>query len=168
MCWRSPATYLTPGRPHARRRLWGIDPADDWNAFRAALEDFAAPQQNIVYGDAGGTIGFIAPGRIPIRRQGDGWLPAPGWTGEYDWTGFIPFAELPQAANPPSGHFASANNKIVPDNYPLFHRPRLGPALPRRSGSTTLLGQTPQQSPDTSRRDPGRHAVADGAATCSR
>ena len=74
----------------------------------------------MVFADTGGTIGFIAPARIPIRKNGDGWLPMPGWTGEYDWTGFIPFADLPQASNPPTGHFVSANNKIVPDTYRYF------------------------------------------------
>src|ERR1700748_2512825 len=74
----------------------------------------------MVYADVDGTIGFIAPGLVPIRRNGQGWLPAPGWAGRYDWTGFIPFAELPSAVNPPSGHFATANNKIVPDSYPYF------------------------------------------------
>ena len=100
--------------------LWGINRARDWDGFRAALADFVGPQQNIVCADIDGTIGFIAPARIPIRKNGNGWLPVPGWTGEYDWTGFIPFAELPQGTNPPTGHFVSANNKIVPDRFPYF------------------------------------------------
>ena len=102
-------------------------------ASATALQNFVGPPQNIVYADIDGTIGFIAPGRIPIRRNGDGWLPVPGWTGEYDWTGFIPFDALPQAVNPASGHFVSANNKIVPDELSLFHQPRLGSARPRRA-----------------------------------
>ena len=44
----------------------------------------------------------------------------PGWSGDYDWQGFIPFDALPQATNPASGFFVSANNKIVPDSYPYF------------------------------------------------
>jgi penicillin amidase len=100
--------------------LWNIDRAHDWAGFRDALADFVGPQQNIVYADVDGTIGFIAPARIPIRKNGNGWLPVPGWTGEYDWTGFIPFTELPQATDPVAGHFVSANNKIVPDRYPYF------------------------------------------------
>jgi penicillin amidase len=100
--------------------LWGIDRAADWNEFRTALQFFVGPQQNMVYGDSSGTVGFIAPGRIPVRKAGNAWLPVPGWTGEYDWTGFIPVAELPQATNPAAGRFVSANNKIVPDRYPYF------------------------------------------------
>src|SRR5439155_7298439 len=89
--------------------LWGAVRATDWDGFRRALTGFAGPQQNIVYADAGGTIGFIAPARVPIRKRGNGWLPVPGWTGDYDWSGTIPFAELPQAANPPAGRFVSAH-----------------------------------------------------------
>ena len=63
--------------------LWSAGRAGDWREFRAAFENFVAPQQNIVFGDSGGEIGFIAPGRIPIRRSGNGWLPVPGWTGAY-------------------------------------------------------------------------------------
>ena len=100
--------------------LWRMNRAADWNGFRSALRDFVAPQQNMVYADTGGAIGFIAPARIPIRKKGDGWMPVPGWTGEYDWTGRVPFDALPQGVNPPSGHFVSANNKIVPESYPYF------------------------------------------------
>ena len=61
------------------KALWGIDRASDWNEFRDALRSWVGPQQNIVYGDGTGTIGFIAPGRVPIRKQGNAWLPVPGW-----------------------------------------------------------------------------------------
>jgi penicillin amidase len=100
--------------------LWELNRAGNWAGFREALQNFVGPIQNIVYGDIDGTIGFIAPGLVPIRRSGEGWLPVPGWTGEHDWIGFIPFETLPAATNPPSGHFVSANNKIVPPGYPYF------------------------------------------------
>ncbi|HZT88255.1 MAG TPA: penicillin acylase family protein [Stellaceae bacterium] len=129
--------------------LWRLDRAHDWNGFRDAVRAFVAPQLNMVYGDVDGTIGFIAPARIPIRAKGEGWMPSPGWTGEYDWTGFIPFDRLPSATNPPSGHFVSANNKIVPDTYPYF----LGRDwdLPNRAQRIEeLLAATPVQSPEAS------------------
>jgi penicillin amidase len=97
--------------------LWRMNRATDWNGFRGAFQDFVAPQQNMVFADTGGAIGFIAPAHIPIRKSGNGWMPVPGWTGEYDWTGTVPFEALPQGMNPSSGHFVSANNKIVPDSY---------------------------------------------------
>ena len=144
------APFLQPGdtTPEA---VWNLDRASDWSGFRKALRAFVAPQQNIVYADRGGTIGFIAPGRVPLRKDGDGWLPVPGWTGEYDWTGYIPFAQLPQATNPVSGHFVSANNKIVPDSYPWFLSHDWD--LPNRFlRITALLQRTPRQSPAASAR----------------
>ncbi|MFQ5773877.1 MAG: penicillin acylase family protein [Kiloniellaceae bacterium] len=97
--------------------LYGINHARTWDEFRAALRDFHSPHQNIVYADRAGTIGFAAPARVPIRKRGDGRTPVPGWSGEYDWTGEIPFADLPMAVNPPDGRIVAANNKIVPDGY---------------------------------------------------
>jgi penicillin G amidase len=113
------ATFTIPDDRSAEA-LWEVNRAADWPGFRAALRHFVGPIQNMVYADVDGTIGFIAPGLVPIRRSGQGWMPAQGWTGMHDWTGFIPFEALPSAVNPPSGHFVTANNKIVPDSYPYF------------------------------------------------
>ena len=113
------ATFSMP-QDRSAEALWEVNRATNWTSFRAALEKFVGPVQNIVYADVDGTIGFIAPGLVPLRRTGDGWLPVTGWTGEYDWAGFIPFAALPSAINPPAGHFISANNRIVPAGYPYF------------------------------------------------
>jgi penicillin amidase len=94
--------------------------AGNWAEFREALRDFHSPQQNIVYADTAGNIGFAAPARVPIRKAGDGRAPVPGWSGDYDWTGYVPFEALPMTVNPPSGRIVAANNKIVPDDYPYL------------------------------------------------
>ena len=47
-------------------------------------------------------------------------IPVPGWTGDYEWTGYIPFAELPYAFNPESHFIVTANNKVVSEDYPHF------------------------------------------------
>ncbi len=112
-------TFLNAGNLTAQA-FWKMNLARDWSGFRAALGDFTAPQMNIVYADTSGTIAFMAPARVPIRKSGQGWIPHPGWTGDYDWIGYIPFDKLPQAVNPPAGRFVAANNKIVPDSYPFF------------------------------------------------
>jgi penicillin G amidase len=142
------ATFLE-GEDRTADALWRVNRAGNWDAFRDALRDFVAPQQNMVYADVDGNIGFFAPGHVPIRGKGDGWLPAPGWSGEYDWTGYIPFDQLPAAFNPPAGRILSANNKIVPDSYPYY----LGRGwdLPYRAERiAALLEATPQQSPAAS------------------
>ncbi len=94
--------------------------AEDWNGFVAALADFSVPTQNIVYADIDGNIGYIAPGRVPIRASGAGWMPADGASGEGDWISAIPYDAMPRAYNPPSGRIVTANNRIVGPDYPYF------------------------------------------------
>jgi penicillin amidase len=107
--------------PHAvRLPFFHINQASNWQDFTAALRDFNVPMQNCVYADAEGNIGYYAAGLVPIRKQGNGAVPVPGSTDDYDWTGFIPFDDLPHSFNPPSGMIATANGRIVPDNYPYF------------------------------------------------
>jgi penicillin G amidase len=129
--------------------LWAMTRAQDWTEFRAALHDFVAPQQNMVYADTGGNIGFIAPARIPVRAAGDGWLPSPGWSGANDWVGTVPFDALPTAFNPPAGRVVTANNKIVPDDYPVFITRDWEDSY-RAERIDTLLDATKLQSPDAS------------------
>jgi penicillin amidase len=97
-----------------------LNRARDWEEFRDALHNWAVPSQNFVYADVEGNIGYQTPGLIPIRASGQGLVPVPGWTGEYEWTGYIPFEELPSVYNPPTHFIATANNKVVPDDYPYF------------------------------------------------
>jgi penicillin amidase len=72
----------------------------------------------MLYADVDGHIGYQAPGLIPIRGNGDGLTPAPGWAKDYRWKGFIPFAELPYTLDPPEGYIVTANNAVVDDLYP--------------------------------------------------
>ncbi|NNG04795.1 MAG: penicillin acylase family protein [Inquilinus sp.] len=92
--------------------------ATNWVEFLGALQFWVAPVQNVAYADVDGNIGLIAPGRIPVRADGDGLAPVPGWTGAYDWTGFLPVEALPQVLNPPSGRIVNANNPVVGPDYP--------------------------------------------------
>ncbi len=94
--------------------------ATNWEEFRAGLRDWDLPPQNVVYADVDGNIGYVMAGAIPIRARGQGLLPSPGWTGEYEWTGYIPFDELPQAFNPEQHFIVTANNRVVDDSYPYY------------------------------------------------
>ncbi len=45
-------------------------------------------------------------------------VPVDAVTGNFDWLSYIPFVQLPQAFDPPSGVLATANARVTPDNYP--------------------------------------------------
>ncbi len=98
--------------------LYLLNRARDWDSFTRALSDFHSPQQNIAYADVDGNIGLYVAGRAPVRKSGEGLFPVPGWTGEYDWSGFVPFEDLPHSYNPASGRLANANNRVVGPDYP--------------------------------------------------
>ncbi len=101
--------------------IWDFNRAESWEEFRNAAREFAVPAQNLIYADVEGNIGYQMPGRIPIRNSGhDGMLPIPGWTGEFEWQGYIPFDELPYAFNPPEGYLITANNPVVGEEYPYL------------------------------------------------
>jgi len=92
--------------------------AQDCNDFLEALRSWSSPAQNTVFADTKGNIAYKLPGKIPIRAKGDGRFPVPGWTGEYEWIGYIPFDELPYLFNPPQEYIVTANNRVVGKNYP--------------------------------------------------
>ena len=94
--------------------------AQNWDDFLGAARKIVSPMQNVVYADTSGNVGLISPARVPIRRKGDGSMPSPGWTGEYDWAGFVPFDELPKTYNPPGGIIVNANARLVPEDYRHF------------------------------------------------
>jgi penicillin amidase len=129
---RSPEAFLKMNR------------AKDASAFKEALRDFHTPQQNVVFADTDGNIGFVAAGRVPVRRNiaNESLFPAPGWIDDYGWTGALSFADLPQIENPPGGEIITANNDVRPPRYFKF----LGRSFDRsyrRDRIRSLLAETP-------------------------
>ncbi len=94
--------------------------AKDISDVKNALQYWELPSQNFVFADTNGNIGYWCCATVPVRPKGDGFLPVPGWTGDYDWQGYLPFEERPHIINPEEGFFATANNKIDIENYPQF------------------------------------------------
>src|SRR5580692_3411742 len=88
-----------------------------WDEFRAIIKKVWGPAQNAVYADTQGNIGYVMSARVPIRKKGRGEVPVPGDTDDYEWTGYIPFEQLPQALNPDSGLIATANARVVGPAY---------------------------------------------------
>ena len=121
--------------------------AAGWNDFVEAMRLIEAPQLNVAYADTAGNIGYWCTGRVPIRAQGKGDVPVPGWTGEYAWIGEVPFEEMPHALNPQQGYLVTCNHRLVPDDYPHF----LGDVWMngyRARRITEVLASKPKLSPE--------------------
>ena len=100
--------------------LWKMLHARNVEELAESQRGWVDPCNNFLMADVDGNIGYLCRGRIPIRSRVNGWLPVPGWTGEHEWQGDIPFEELPRSINPPEGYIATANNKPVGDDYPHY------------------------------------------------
>jgi penicillin G amidase len=94
-----------------------VDRVQNWPAFEAAILRWKVPSENIVYADREGNIGEHSVGLAPLRKNWTGLLPVPG-AGGYEWSGFVPTAELPHQFNPAAGFVATANHKMIPEGYP--------------------------------------------------
>ena len=102
--------------------IFRLATASTFEEFRQALETYGAPAQNFVYADTDGHIGYVLPGRIPIRADpsDDGTRIRSGSDGAHDWTGTIPYADLPWQLDPPGGMIVTANNAAVDAKYPYL------------------------------------------------
>jgi penicillin amidase len=93
------------------RALVGMGRARNATEFLRAMRDFDDPHQNVVFADTAGAWGYWMGGRVPLRASGvPPQLPVPGWTGEHDWVGWMPFDEKPHVLEPARGYIATANN----------------------------------------------------------
>ena len=130
----TPALRLSPAFKDENRQLalrWTLyDPAGfsypffdlntarNWDEFRAALSRMGSPGQNVVYADVDGHIGYQATGLVPIRAAGDGLIPESGAEAAHEWTGYVPFEQMPRMFDPPSGILATANQRVTGADYP--------------------------------------------------
>jgi penicillin amidase len=110
---------------------WGLaEPAHDIDAMLAmlrasntaeahdALRTYDSLSGNFCFADMAGEIGYQYAGRIPRRKPAI--VPVPGWTGEHEWDGDVPKAELPATGNPANGYLLTANNKTTTADYPHY------------------------------------------------
>ncbi len=98
-----------------------LNRAEDYDDFRSAMALWDVAAQNVVYADVDGNIAYQATGEAPIRAKGDGRYPVPGWTSEYEWTGIVPFDDMPRLFNPPQGYVATANQLVTrPGTEPML------------------------------------------------
>lgn len=114
-----------------------------------ALRHNHSPMQNVVLADTAGAVAYKAAGKVPVRSPLNdirGVAPAPGWDARYDWQGWLPYEDTPQAIGPgPQGWLATANQRIHAADYPHFLTQDWA-APYRQQRIETLLQATPRHT----------------------
>jgi penicillin amidase len=118
--------------PSAAAALLDINRATSWDEFRAAASRWGTPAMNILYADVEGNIGYQMVGQVPVRARGEGLVPSPGWSGQYEWQGCLAFGDLPRAFNPPDGLWANANHDVAKRMPHFLSREFIDPARYQR------------------------------------
>ncbi len=98
--------------------FYEMNTASNWTEFSAALAQWCWPTQNLVYSDDQGHIAYHAVGRIPLRPAGP--VNVPIADAAHEWQGYIPFDQMPNAFDPPSGLLATANSRVTTDRSPYL------------------------------------------------
>lgn len=93
--------------------ILGLNTAEGYEDFREAASKWDIAPQNLIYADVEGNIAHQATGEIPVRANGDGLWPVPGWTSDHEWVGTVPFEEMPRLFNPPQGYIVTANQPVL-------------------------------------------------------
>ncbi|MBS1872188.1 MAG: penicillin acylase family protein [Acidobacteria bacterium] len=106
---------------------WRVMTARNLAEVKDALAMLQLMQQNVMVATTGGDIYYVRNGRVPVRPAGcDPSKPMPGATGECEWQGLHPFADLIQVTNPPQGYMQNNNTSpewmmkdspMTPDRY---------------------------------------------------
>ena len=131
--------------------LWKMLHARNAHELVESQRGWVDPCNNFLFADVDGNYGYLCRGRIPIRSRVNGWLPVPGWTGEHEWLGDIPFDELPVSINPEQGYVATANNRPVGDDYPHYIAVDFTPEFRVKSVTQGLKSLDKPAAPDMAR-----------------
>lgn len=113
--------YTSTAAPnHGFQSLLEIMQATTVNDFDETMRHWVDPCNNLICADVHGAIGYLHRGQVPIRSMANAWLPVPGWTGEHEWQGHIPFEAWARSRNPDTGFIVSANNRVIGTDYPYY------------------------------------------------
>jgi penicillin amidase len=94
--------------------------AQNADELEQAMRPWVEPVNNLVFADVDDRIGYRARGQVPIRSMTNAWVPVPGWIGEHEWRGMIPFEEMPALRDPEAGFIATANSRVAGADYPHY------------------------------------------------
>ena len=110
--------------------LYQLNTASNWKEFSAALATWSWPTQSVVYSDDQGHIAYHAIGKVPTRMMlSVEPLPHDTLNLRYEWGDasfffgkrdhpYIPFDQMPNSFDPPSGFMATANSRVSSEKFP--------------------------------------------------
>jgi len=114
-------------------QFYRMNKATNLEEWRDAMRMGQIPVFNAVYADKEGNIYYLYNGTIPVRDPNYDWAGyLPGDTSKTLWTEYLPFDDLPQVLNPPSGFVQNANGTP--------YRTTLGTGNPDPSNYSPTLG----------------------------
>ena len=99
---------------------------------RESLRQVTTIALNFLLADDDGNIGWQTSGRLPIRSQGESLFPYEVKNSEDNWTGWIPWDEMPSSINPGKGWIGSCNHLAAPEYYPYYYSTHLSPSFRQR------------------------------------
>lgn len=103
--------YAGLGDIRAVEQWYRMGKAQNFEEWKQAMQMRAIPSFNCCYADNEGNIYYLFNASLPIRANGYDWTQyLPGNTSETLWTEYIPFDDLPQVLNPPSGFVQNCNS----------------------------------------------------------
>ena len=97
-----------------------------------AGREWGLMDHNLVAADTAGRIGNRVRAKVPVRPRSNGWLPVPGWTGEHEWNGMIPFEKMPCCIDPAEQAIVTANNRVMENGEHYFSTDCMPPHRARR------------------------------------
>ena len=127
-------------------QLYRMNKATNFKEWQDAMRLAQLPMFNTAYADKEGNIYYLYNGVIPVRDPNYDWKGyLPGDTSKTLWTEYLPFDDLPQVLNPPSGFIQNANGTpfrttLGPGNPdPNLYSPTLGIDINISSRSLRML-----------------------------
>lgn len=92
-------------------QLYQMNKAQNLSEWQTAMATQQLPAFNVGYADKAGNLFYVYNALAPVRPEGYDWKQyLPGDTTHTRWTGYLPFDQLPQVLNPPSGFIQNANS----------------------------------------------------------
>lgn len=146
-------------------QFYKMNVAADAKQFYQALGMLEYNEQNLMFADTTGTIGYVRNGRTPIRPDGYDWTAPVPASAATRWKGIHPIEDLVQIFDPPQGYMQNCNispakmmvdSPMTRDKYPgyIFNVAEWE-RNPRGDRSTMLL----QENSLVTKEDAKRYAM---------